>query len=105
MKLERQAFRYGGLRGLYDRTAKEWSEEYLKGDAEREVNPYVTCPNCGKPFPENEPLYAGSFLVKYIDNKPYYQIKCICKDCAYKISDGVIEADGYLTFADGSKAE
>lgn len=94
MLLSGKAFRYGGMRRLYERTAKEWSEEYLNGDSEREGNPYVICPNCGKLFPENEPIYAGSFLAKYINNKPYYLFKCICKNCAYEISESVIEADG-----------
>lgn len=83
--VDKETFRYGGLFRHFDRTIGEWSDSYSANDTS---NPFVKCSCCDKEFDKQEYPYAGFF---YIDKAKNAQIKIMCKDCAYKISDKVVE--------------
>lgn len=86
----RIAFRYGGLARNFDKTNKEWFAGYSTDDI---GNPFIKCACCDKAFNPDEHPYTGVFHVAPRTVKYRNKFAIICKKCAYKISDIVIEAD------------
>ena len=86
--LEQPTFVYGGFERKYEKTAGEWAAETEWLGAE---NRFITCPICHKDFDREKPVSTGAFYQKSNDTM---RLHIICKDCAYKISPVVIEADG-----------
>lgn len=89
--LSGQCFRWGGFDGLYDRTAKEWQQDFFEMFGDEKPNPYKACVRCKKPFADNDGVYSGAFKV---DRKGNCMFCHVCRACAYEISDTVLEADG-----------
>lgn len=91
---DKKTWRYGGISRQFERTAKEWREEHERVLGKDSDNPYLNCSVCGRNFNDSEYLYQGVFSIKPAKYKYRLMFKVLCKDCAYKISDAVIEADG-----------
>ena len=92
---EGETWAYGGMSGSFEKTAKDWRE----ADNLFKTNNYETCNVCGKKYKDNEFLYAGFFRNDARVKAGYkcnYQLKCLCKDCAYKISKKITEKDGTM---------
>lgn len=88
---DKETFRWGGFQRTFDKTAKEWREEHERLFKRSTDNPYITCSCCNNPLPDSEPVYAGFFEVRNKEWECRYQLKTLCKKCAYEISDNVIE--------------
>ena len=87
---DKKTFRWGGIEHKFKKTAKEWRDEFCFSEAE---NPYIKCSCCGRDYADDDILYAGFFTVKEKSYECRYQLKTLCKECAYRISDKVIESD------------
>lgn len=87
--VDNEAFRWGGVCGEYTKAIEYWKKEYDAVSTGN--NPYISCATCGTPFADTEFPYAA--FIKD-DNTDKYRIRIICKCCAYKLADTVIEADG-----------
>lgn len=93
----KETFRYGGMFTKdFTKTAKQRAEEHDTFVSQRggivDKNPYKTCACCGREFGEEEYPYAGFFNTDL--SEKYSKLEIICKDCAYDISDIVIEYGG-----------
>ena len=86
MLLENQSFRWGGIGREFEKTAKEWKED-CKGLYPSGMTPYDRCFVCKKEPPQDQPLYAGFFAI----DSEHFVIKIMCRECAYRISQKVIE--------------
>ena len=93
---DKLSWRYGGIRGQFERTAEEWQTDIP--DAVQ----YKVCAVCGNNFPLNEPIYMGVFQIAPDEKQYRYRLHTVCKECAYRISDSVIEADGSVHDGMGS---
>ena len=85
MLLKNQSFRWGGIGHEFEKTAKEWADEYAEIFSNE--NPYKKCFVCGQEPPQDQPLYAGFFAI----DSEHFALKMMCRKCAYRISQKVIE--------------
>ena len=76
-----ESFRWGGIERLFNETIAFWKEN----DEEH----FTECACCGRPFKDDEFPYSNFF-----EQSDGSRLAIICKECAYKISPFVIEADG-----------
>lgn len=83
-------FRWGGMRGLFNRTAKEWREEFDQYSNQDNDNPYKKCNCCGKVYDDNAAIYTVGV---YVDDDDHCMFKNICQACAYT-APKIIEANG-----------
>ena len=93
----KETFRYGGMFTQdFTKTAKQRAEEHDTFVSQRggiiDENPYKTCACCGREFADNEYPYAGFFNTDL--SEKLSKLEIICRDCAYEISDVVIECGG-----------
>lgn len=86
----KMTFRYGGLVHNFNKTVGEWADDFTL----ESENPFIDCSCCKKPFVRSEFPYMGVFHVKGITYKYRNKFIIICKSCAYRISDIVIESGG-----------
>ena len=81
-----KTFRWGGITHEWNKTAGEWQKQYSELFPNSR-SPYEKCYLCGKAHDKEKPLYAGFFKVKPEE----YQIKILCKECAYKVDENCAE--------------
>lgn len=89
---DKTVFRWGGLSRQFTKTAKMWRDECKEFGFNDSM--YQNCSVCGHHFEDDEHLYVGEFAVKPKKFRYRYSFKTMCKACAYRIADKVIEADG-----------
>lgn len=88
------AFRYGRFFHDFKRRNGELADNFIT--TEESKNPYITCPCCNKAFDRKGFPYMGVFQILPKKHERRYKFIVICKECAYRISDFVIEEDGTL---------
>lgn len=86
----KHSFRWGGISGDYELTAKDWQEQWEEYGSHQYSNPFMKCSCCGKVFDDKEYIYSVPVFVS--ENCSF---KNICKECAYTAPE-TIEADGTI---------
>ena len=89
---DKTVFRWGGINGQFTRTVKAWRDECQVYGFDDSM--YQNCSVCGMHFEDDEHIYTGKFTAKPRKYKYRYGFRHMCKACAYRIADKVIEADG-----------
>lgn len=85
-----------------DYSTKALKAEWHQFHDEKDECPFDVCFGCGKQFEDDEIPYAGLFTETI-----GYRMRCICKKCAYQISEKVtdyeITSDGELRVKEWTK--
>ena len=96
--LDGKPFRYGGILHNYDWDIEDWQKPVKN-------SPFKKCHCCdgtlhnihspitGETWKHTYP-YCASFKVTKGKHKGNYQLKILCRECAYAYGKGVIEMDG-----------
>lgn len=100
---DKETWRYIGVLIRHPEwTIKDWRKEdndfYGEDDNDCRKR-FISCSCCHKHFDDDEYPYIGAFRAA----KGQYWFKIICKECAYKISDKVTEADGEVVVIERPK--
>lgn len=80
---------FGGVKAGFDANIATWRKLYAKQD--KNAVAFQTCAVCENDFAADDVPYFGIFL---ISGKRTSRV--ICKECAYRLSRHVIEADGTM---------
>jgi hypothetical protein len=99
--LDKHSWKYWNSE-TYDVGAKQLRDDWHEFHEQNGETPFDACFECGKKFEDNEVPYAGVFSERY-----GYRMRCLCKECAYRISLKVgeyyVADDGTVTTEDVEK--